>query len=183
LSGSGKSAIASLVAPYLGPAPGARILNSDRIRKQLYGVPVHVRLPDSAYRPEVSEQVYAALRQQAERALSVGSGVVVDAVFDQPRERERIKQLAAASHVPFMGYWHQAPVEVLVTRVTARQNDPSDATAEVVRMQAARNCGELDWVRLDASRNSDAIKDEVLRHQSIRRARSFLDKSFSAERR
>ncbi|WP_371823083.1 AAA family ATPase, partial [Microvirga sp. HBU67558] len=61
LSGTGKSTIASLVAPHLGPAPGARILNSDRIRKQIHGVPTNTRLPDQAYRQDVSDQVYATL--------------------------------------------------------------------------------------------------------------------------
>ena len=35
LSGTGKSTIAEALAPKLAPAPGARILESDRIRKQL----------------------------------------------------------------------------------------------------------------------------------------------------
>jgi aminoglycoside phosphotransferase family enzyme/predicted kinase len=164
-SGTGKSTIASLVAPHLGPAPGARILNSDRIRKQIHGVPVHARLSDTAYRPEVSEQVYATLRQEAERALHMGSAVLGDAVFDQPQQREKIKQLAAGCRVPFMGYWLQAPTEMLVSRVAARQNDPSDATADVVRMQAQRDCGEIDWVCLDASREPASVKDAILHHQ------------------
>src|SRR5829696_8173972 len=49
LSGSGKSTVAALVAPHLGAAPGARILNSDRIRKRLHGVSAETRLPESAY--------------------------------------------------------------------------------------------------------------------------------------
>lgn len=167
LSGTGKSTIASLVAPYLGLAPGARILNSDRIRKQLHGVPVHARLPESAYRPEVSEQVYATLRREAERALHMGSAVVVDAVFDRPGEREKLRQLAAAHRVPFTGYWLQAPVEVLATRVATRQKGPSDATADVVRMQAERDCGKIDWVRLDASQEPSTIKDDILRRHGI----------------
>lgn len=39
LSGSGKSTAAAAVAHRIGAAPGARILASDRIRKQLAGVP------------------------------------------------------------------------------------------------------------------------------------------------
>jgi uncharacterized protein len=167
LSGTGKSTIASLVAPYLGLAPGARILNSDRIRKHLHGVPVQSRLPESAYRPEVSEQVYAILRQEAGRALHVGSAVIADAVFDRPQEREKLEQLAVGSHIPFTGYWLQAPMEVLTSRVAARQKDPSDATADVVHMQAARDCGEIDWVRLDASQERATIEADILQHQGI----------------
>ncbi len=167
LSGTGKSTVASLVAPHLGPPPGARILNSDRIRKQMHGVPVHARLPEGAYRFEVSDQVYSTLRQEAERALRAGSSVVVDAVFDRPSERTALKQLATANHIPFTGYWLQAPLEVLVSRVGARRNDPSDATADVVRLQSERDCGAMDWVRLDASRDPTLIRNDILQHQGI----------------
>jgi predicted kinase len=175
LSGTGKSTVASLVAPQLGAAPGARILNSDRIRKRLHGVPVDARLPDSAYDLGVSEQVYAALRQEAERGLRAGAAVLVDAVFDRPQERERLKQLAVGRGVPFAGYWLQAPTELLVSRVVSRQSDPSDATAEVVRLQAGQYCGEIDWVRLDAAREAVIIKDDVLRHQGIGSVASLLE--------
>jgi len=167
LSGTGKSTIATLVAPHLGPAPGARILNSDRIRKRIHGVPTNSRLPDQAYQPEVSDRVYATLRREAGRALQVGSAVVVDAVFDRPEEREKVKQLALGRGVPFTGYWLQAPMELLVSRVAARRNDPSDATAAVVHRQAERNCGETDWTRLDASREPLITRDAVLHHPSF----------------
>jgi predicted kinase len=57
LSGSGKSTVAAALAPALGPPPGARILASDRIRKRLFEVSAETRLPDTAYRPEVSDEV------------------------------------------------------------------------------------------------------------------------------
>lgn len=173
LSGTGKSTIASLVAPYLGQAPGARILNSDRIRKHLHGVPAQSRLPESAYRPEISKQVYANLRQEAGRALRAGSAVIADAVFDRPQERKKLEQHAAGWRVPFTGYWLRAPIEVLISRVAARRKDPSDATADIVRMQAARHCGEIDWVNLDASQKPDTIKADILQHQGIDSAESL----------
>jgi len=166
LSGTGKSTVASLAAPHLGAAPGARILNSDRIRKRLHGVPVQSRLPESAYQPEVSEQVYATLRQEAGRALDVGSAVIVDAVFDRPQEREKLEQLAAALRTPFTGYWLEAPMEVLISRVAARQKDPSDATADIVRVQAERDCGNIDWIHLDASQEPATIKADFLQHRA-----------------
>ena len=130
-------------------------------------MPVQSRLPESAYRPEASEQVYAILRQEAGRALHVGSTVIADAVFDRPQEREKLEQLAVGSRIPFTGYWLQAPMEVLTSRVAARRKDPSDATADVVHMQAARDCGEIDWVRLDASQERATIKADILQHQGI----------------
>lgn len=165
LSGSGKSTVAALVGPDIGPAPGARVLNSDRIRKRLHGVEARARLTEDAYRPEVSEKVYAELRHEAQRALRAGSAVVVDAVFDRADEREKLERVAATSHAPFVGCWLEASTELLVSRVTARQQDPSDATAEVVRVQAGRDVGPMTWIRLDASQEPTIVRDVILRHR------------------
>ena len=54
LSGSGKTTVAEAFAAHVGAPPGARIVESDRIRKAMHGVPAETRLPDKAYRPEVS---------------------------------------------------------------------------------------------------------------------------------
>src|SRR5689334_5452433 len=49
LSGSGKSAVARLLAPRLGRVPGALVLRSDEIRKQLCGVGPFDRLGRDGY--------------------------------------------------------------------------------------------------------------------------------------
>lgn len=165
-SGSGKSLIASLLAPHIGPAPGARILNSDRIRKRIHGVPAETRLPEAAYRSEVSECVYMTLRQEAVCALRAGSAVLVDAVFDRADEREKVEQIALECHVPFSGYWLDASTDLRASRVSARRNDPSDATTEVVRLQSERDIGEIGWLKIDAAREPAGIVAEILRQQS-----------------
>lgn len=47
-SGSGKSTVAAALADAVGSPPGARILNTDRIRKALRGVEPTEQLPPSA---------------------------------------------------------------------------------------------------------------------------------------
>ena len=81
LSGTGKSVLARALAPALLPQPGAVVLRSDVLRKQLFKVSETDRLPESAYRPEITEQIYEILMQRAVRALAQGHSVVVDAVF------------------------------------------------------------------------------------------------------
>lgn len=93
-SGSGKSSVAAAAAPWIGAAPGARILSSDRIRKRLHGVDALTRLPAAAYAQTVSRRVYAILRRDAGRVLAAGHCVVADAVFDRPTERAQIEALA-----------------------------------------------------------------------------------------
>ena len=58
LSGTGKSVLARMLAPLLAPLPGAVVLRSDALRKQLFGVEETDRLPAAAYQPEINGRVY-----------------------------------------------------------------------------------------------------------------------------
>jgi predicted kinase len=161
-SGTGKSTMASLVGPCIGAPPGARVLNTDRIRKRMYGVPVEVRLPQAAYRPDVSQKIYAALRRDAAEALGAGSAVVADAVFDRAAERQAIEALAKDSGVPFNGFWLDARETTLLCRVEKRRNDPSDATAQVLASQIRRGSGEMTWQRIDAAAGPSQVRAAIL---------------------
>ncbi|NYT64220.1 AAA family ATPase [Alcaligenaceae bacterium] len=149
LSGTGKSTIAVAVASRIGPAPGARVLASDRIRKHLYGVQAEVRLHAEAYYPKVSEQVYGLLAQNAQAVLVNGHAVLIDAVFERATDRQHISHISFSEGVPFTGIWLHAQPDTLFTRVGARRNDVSDATADVVRMQLANQDSPVDWVWID----------------------------------
>lgn len=155
-SGSGKSTTAAAIAHAIGPAPGARVLSSDRIRKALFGVAAETRLPENAYRPEVSATVYARQCEEAARILAAGHGVIADAVFGRPQERDAI-EAAARAGVDFAGFWLEAPERTLVERVEARRGDPSDATASVVRSQFGRDPGPMGWRRID-TRDGEATQ-------------------------
>ena len=161
LSGTGKSTIAAAIANRIGPAPGARILASDRIRKRFYGVKAEVSLPSQAYCPEVSEHVYAVLAREAQTVLGTGHAVVADAVFERAERRERVERIARDAKVPFTGVWLHAQPETLFTRVGARHGDVSDATVDVVREQLASQDGPVNWIWIDAGQTIPAIVARV----------------------
>ncbi|KAF0133346.1 MAG: hypothetical protein FD152_1652 [Xanthobacteraceae bacterium] len=161
LSGSGKSSLAAVLSPSLGPLPGARILSSDRLRKAHFGVTPQHRLSPEAYRPEVSEAVYAALREAAAAVLAAGSAVIADAVHARPRERDAVEAVAGASGVSFLGVWLDVPPDRLMARVEARRGDPSDATVATVRTQLGYDLGDIAWHRFDAGRPQDEIAAEI----------------------
>jgi aminoglycoside phosphotransferase family enzyme/predicted kinase len=150
LSGTGKSTLAYGLAPSWAPAPGARVLRSDVIRKRLMGVEPETRLPESAYRGEVTSQVYAALGQAALQALRAGRSVIADAVFARAGERAAIAAIAGEAGVDFAGLWLEAPAALLENRVARRERDASDANVAVVRRQQSYEAGPLDWHRVDA---------------------------------
>ncbi|MCB1542638.1 MAG: AAA family ATPase [Rhodoblastus sp.] len=161
-SGSGKSTLAAMLAPHLGPAPGARILSSDRIRKRLHGVAPTDRLPQEAYAPGVSERVYAGLRAEAARVLALGGAVVADAVFDRPAFAAAIEQVARDAGAPFAGFWLAAEREDMARRIMKRRNDPSDATPAVLDRQMAKGAAPESWLQLDAAQERAKIAARAL---------------------
>ena len=162
LSCTGKTMLAAKLAPTVGRAPGAVHLRSDIERKRQFGVAELERLPDDAYRPEVTERVYAALRAQAAAALHAGHSVIVDAVHATIQERHAVAAVAAAASAPFTGLWLEAPPAVLAARVVARQADASDATARVVADQVHWSVGPIDWARVDATPPIDQVVGAAL---------------------
>ncbi len=162
-SGSGKSSVAARLAPLLRPAPGARILNSDRLRKRLFGAAATDRLPQQAYTPEVSRRVYDDMFAAAQRTAGRGWPAIVDAVLDRPQDRETLERLAWEAGVPFFGFWLEADVANRAARVDARVNDVSDATRAVVLAQMTRDPGEIGWARIDAARGVDQVAADIAR--------------------
>ncbi|MCO6187673.1 bifunctional aminoglycoside phosphotransferase/ATP-binding protein [Rhizobium sp. L1K21] len=162
-SGSGKTTIADRLAQTVGAAPGARVLESDRIRKALHGVPVDTRLGDEAYQPIVSERVYAEIACRSSDILSCGSSVVANAVFDREDRRQDIRESAVQAGAAFIGVWLETPEAVLRARVSARHGGQSDADLGVLEKQLARGAGVLDWTKVDGSQTPDDVVEAICR--------------------
>jgi aminoglycoside phosphotransferase family enzyme/predicted kinase len=162
LSGSGKTTVAEALAAHLGAPPGARIVESDRIRKAMHGVAPETRLPERAYRPEVSANVYREMAWRASLILAEGSPVVADAVFDSAANRELIGRAAADAGVPFTGVWLEADPAVLWQRVDARRQGVSDATVDILSRQLQRDPGAVAWPKLDAAREPRDLVADIL---------------------
>ena len=160
-SGSGKSSVAAALAPRLGVAPGARVINSDRIRKRMFGVAPTERLPQAAYAGDVSAKVYEEMSTQAARGARVGWPVIVDAVFDRAEDRAEIERVAHASSVAFQGVWLDLDFDRRAARVDARVNDASDATRDVLAAQLRKETGAIAWLRVDASKDISASVEAI----------------------
>jgi aminoglycoside phosphotransferase family enzyme/predicted kinase len=157
VSGTGKTTLARLLAPELGAAPGAVILRSDVIRKKLFGAAPTERLGPEAYSQEVSVRVYDKLISRAKTLLGAGHAAMVDAVYLEARDRERIEEAAAATGVPFAGLWLTAPAATLLARVRGRKGDASDADAAVLQAQLEVDPGPLAWSQVDAGGGPEAV--------------------------
>jgi uncharacterized protein len=156
LSGSGKSRMSRELAPFIGGAPGARVVRTDVVRKRLWGVAPEVRLPDEAYSGDMHQRTYEAFYAEIQEALSQGHDVIADGVFSSPVQRDRVRDMAAEMGVSFLGIWMTAPAEVMEKRVVERQHNASDATLEVLRQQLNYDLGEIDWTCIDSSAEKQA---------------------------
>ncbi|MDA9499858.1 bifunctional aminoglycoside phosphotransferase/ATP-binding protein [Bradyrhizobium sp. CCBAU 11357] len=151
LSGTGKTALAHALAPLVAPEPGAVVLRSDLVRKQMFGVEDTHRLPPSAYTPEVTARVYDTLVQHARRVLAQGHSAIIDGVFAREDERDAIAALARERNVALNGLFLVADLATRKARIGGRRGDASDATPEVAALQEHYNIGHVGWAIIDAS--------------------------------
>jgi uncharacterized protein len=151
LSGTGKSVLARGLAPGVAPLPGAVILRTDILRKEVFHVNETDPLPENAYRPEISKQIYEILVQRALAILAQGHSVVVDAVFAQASERDAIRDAARKLKILFAGLFLVTDLATRLSRVGRRARDASDATPEIAGLQEKYEIGEVDWAIVDAS--------------------------------
>ena len=151
VSGTGKSTLARSIAPALGVAPGAIILRSDVIRKQLFGIREDQRLPASAYSLEMNTRVYDRITHIAAQVIRAGYTVIADAVYGTAAEQAQIAAVADETEVPFCGLWLTAAPSLLEQRIEARRGDASDATVDVLHQQLTRIEEPASWARIDAN--------------------------------
>ena len=171
LSGTGKSTVAAHLGGHVGCAPGARIFNSDRLRKAAFGIAPDARLPPEAYAADVSDRIYAQMRERCRFMLDQNVAAIADAVFDRPAEREAISAIAKDVGVGFLGIWLDAQAAVLSQRVGTRtaqqaqklaEGNPSDADLAVLEAQLERDCGSIIWARIDAAQDPVAVRNDIL---------------------
>ncbi len=150
LSGSGKSRMGRDLAPLLG-VPGAAVVRTDALRKQMLGVGLEHRLGPEGYTAEVTARTYRALLDTVGQVLRAGHAVIADAVFARPDQRAAIEAVANAAGVPFAGLWLEVPPEVAAERIRGRVANASDATVAVLEAQLGYDLGPIGWPRIDTS--------------------------------
>ncbi len=152
LSGSGKWAVAQALAAEIGPAPGARVIRSDAVRKRLMNASPETRLPPTAYDPAITRRVYEMLRQETATALAAGATVIVDATFLDARDRRSMAGVGQTAGVPFTGLWLQSTGEAPPAPPGQRPDEAAARDHAVLQAQLAMDHGPLDWHLIDAAR-------------------------------
>jgi predicted kinase len=135
--GTGKTTLADAVADKLGWA----VLSSDRIRKELAGIPPEAdgraAFGTGIYTPSWTARTYAELLRRAGELLARGESVILDASWSSAELRSAAADLARYQHARLVELRCVASAGLACRRMAARPRGPSDAGPEVARLLAA----------------------------------------------
>jgi predicted kinase len=133
LSGSGKSTIAKTIAK----SKGAIHIRADAVRKHLAGIPLTESASD-LYTSAMTQKTYDRLGELGLILVKEGYTVILDAKYDLLSLRQAVITQAKEQNILLKIIYCTAPESVLRDRLNQRQNDISDATADLIATQQAK---------------------------------------------
>ncbi len=158
LPGSGKSTLSGALADRLG----ITLLSSDRLRKELAGIPVErsaaAGYGEGLYTPEWTARTYSTLLDRASALLSSGESVVLDATWSDAAQREAALRVAESAGADLVALHCRVPDDVSAARLSTRAPGASDADADVAAAMAA---GAQPWPEAVAVDTSGSLESAV----------------------
>jgi len=159
LPGSGKSTLSGALADRLG----VTLLSSDRLRKELAGLPAEqsaaAAYGEGLYSPEWTNKTYAALLDRASALLARGESVVLDATWSDAGQREAALRMAERAHADLVALHCHVPGEMTAARLATRAPGASDADLDVATAMAA---AEPPWPEAVSVDTSGALEEAVV---------------------
>jgi uncharacterized protein len=150
--GTGKSALAGAIADRLG----FTVLSSDRIRKELAGMPPSRHVPEGygtgIYTRPWTDRTYAEVLSRAAGLLAAGESVVLDATWTFARHRSSAAAAADRAVADLVQLRCSSPPQVAASRMASRTAGPSDATPAIAARLAAEQEPWPDADVIDTSR-------------------------------
>jgi len=157
LPGTGKSTLAAQLAARFGWT----VLSSDRIRKELAGMPATQPCPAAygtgLYAPEWTARTYAELMRRAALLLGRGESVIADASWVSPDQRLASARVAKRAGADLVQLRCAAPEGLAEHRMRTREADPSDADPEIGKQMAAAEEPWPEGITIDTADSDDAL--------------------------
>ncbi|MFB8754595.1 bifunctional aminoglycoside phosphotransferase/ATP-binding protein [Streptomyces nigra] len=162
MPGSGKSTLSGALADRLE----ATLLSSDRLRKELAGIPPEqpagAAYGEGLYTREWTRRTYDALLDRAATLLGCGESVVLDATWSTEHQREAAQRVAERTSADLVALHCQVPDEVVATRLSSRAPGPSDAGPEIAAAMAVREPAWPEAVTVDTSGRLESAVSRAL---------------------
>ena len=170
LMGSGKS----VVAKGLAEITGAFVIQMDTLRKEMCHIdPTERHLEDfchGIYDRDTTRRVYERSLEQAEKMLTAGKSVIIDASFAQEVHRASAKSVAERLNIPFLALECVCPDEEIEKRLRQRiksHDEVSDGHIEIFAAQkdsfeALTECQPGEYLVLDTSGPKEETLEKVI---------------------
>jgi len=164
LPGSGKSTLATTLADGLG----CELLQTDALRRDLYGAPPTRDGYDAGrYALQGRMRVYAEMLQRAEAMLRDGVSVTLDGTFLSAALRVQAVELARRYSAEPLVVCCTCPPEIALTRINEREqrgDSLSEARAEFYELQRASDEPDppgLPVLHVDTTRDQPSVTQAV----------------------
>ena len=170
--GTGKSTIAD----WLSKSLGLKVYSSDRIRKEMAGLPLNERTPADTrteiYSPEMSQRTYEELLSMGEAEIAAGKSVILDATFSKEADRQEITSRFQKHGIRYLFVEAVAPDDVIKERLKKREYDTecvSDARLEDFNMltesyDAPDELASKQLIRVGTDQEMDQTEEELCNH-------------------
>ncbi|MFJ4850768.1 MULTISPECIES: AAA family ATPase [unclassified Streptomyces] len=162
LPGSGKSTLAGALADRLG----ATLLSSDRLRKELAGLPAETAAAagyrKGLYTSEWTARTYALLLDRAAALLRHGESVVLDATWCDSGQRAAAAGVAVQASADLVPLRCSVPSAVAATRLETRGPGASDAGPAVAAAMAADEAPWPEAVPIDTGGDLETAVEQAL---------------------
>ncbi|GAA1156362.1 AAA family ATPase [Streptomyces hebeiensis] len=164
LPASGKSTLAGALADRFG----FTLLSSDRLRKELAGIPPDRAAPaaygEGIYTAEWTRRTYDTLVGRASALLSAGESVVLDATWTDGAHRAAAARAAERCDADVIAFRCEVPSDLTARRLRERPPGPSDAGPAVVDALATT---ADPWPEATVVNTSGALEAAVARASGL----------------
>jgi uncharacterized protein len=159
--GTGKSTLAGQLAARLG----FPVLSSDRIRKELAGLPPDQPCPaaygEGIYGQDWSQRTYAELLRRAVTLLENGESVIADASWTASGQWDAAAAVADAAAADLIPLRCTAPRELAARRTQARTGGPSDAGPRIAEEISAAEAPWPEAITIDTASADTALQQAI----------------------
>ena len=149
MPGTGKSVLAGALADRLG----CTLLSSDRIRKELAGLPPQAPAPapfgTGIYATSWTERTYGEVLHRTGALLELGESVIIDASWIARGHRAAAAAVAEKGAADLVQLRCTAPPALAAQRMSSRRGDASDADPAIAALMAATQDPWPDAITLD----------------------------------